>query len=88
MSPSSLRPRKYQMAEEEDEELWTVYSARVCLASLLHDPASGPRAHADIFTQTWGEDFTPATEVPPSAILPNIGRHDLIKQLKRISKVN
>ena len=86
MSPSSIRPRKYAQ-EDPDEELWTVYSARVCLPSLLHDPASGPRGNADIFTQTWGEDFVPSTEVLPSASLRYTSRHDLMKQLKRISKV-
>ncbi|XP_065175320.1 vacuolar protein sorting-associated protein 54-like isoform X1 [Sycon ciliatum] len=84
MSPSSTRPRKSK--QNGDDELWTVYSARVCLPSLLHDPTAGPRGNSDIFTQTWGDDFIPSTEVSPSVTLPYIGRHELMKQLKLVAR--
>ena len=71
----------------EETDLWTVYSARVCLPALLNDPSSGWRREADLFTQTWGEDFLPNAEVPPSTRLPYIGRHEITRHLKRIVQV-
>lgn len=72
----------------EETELWTVYSARVCLPALLNDPTSASRRETDLFTQTWGDGFVPTAEVPPSVTLPYVGRHDIALQLKRITKVS
>jgi hypothetical protein len=69
---------------EVEEELWTVYSAKVCLPSVLSDPSRW-RPEPDFFTKTWGETFLPLKL--PSHHLPIIKKSEFAYYIKQLAKV-
>ena len=70
---------------EVEEELWTVYSAKVCLPSVLSDPSRW-RPEADFFTKSWGETFLPLRRLP-SHHLPIIKKSEFAYYVKQLAKV-
>eukprot|EP00118_Oscarella_pearsei_P013347 m.106028 g.106028 ORF g.106028 m.106028 type:complete len:929 (+) comp37247_c0_seq3:83-2869(+) len=71
-------------AEEDDIELWTVYSAKVCLSAVLNDPSLW-RRETDLFTKSWGEGFLPIPK-PSLSTLPVIKKSEFAHYVRQLAK--
>ena len=71
--------------DEEEDELWTVYSSKVSLPAVLSDPSRW-RPEADFFTKSWGEGFLPLSRLPRH-YLPVIKKSEFAHYIKQLGKV-
>ncbi|XP_062502480.1 vacuolar protein sorting-associated protein 54-like isoform X2 [Corticium candelabrum] len=70
--------------DEEEDELWTVYSSKVSLPAVLSDPSRW-RPEADFFTKSWGEGFLPLSRLPRH-YLPVIKKSEFAHYIKQLGK--
>lgn len=85
-SQQELEEQKVSSTAEEEDELWTVYSARVSLPAVLSDPSRW-RPEADFFSKSWGETFLPLNRLP-SLHLPIIKKSEFAYYIRELAKAH